>query len=126
VSRSKPGWQSALDKFMAIGGAIIIIVVVGFMASDPVDRSIDFRRGEILVFTIGWLMNQAGLWNLSSRMMSGRRYLELREQVNEFIDLVRQLNQYTISGNKNMVEHIKKAMHKSIDSIADAAGISKS
>lgn len=121
MSTSGSGGSSLMDKWMAGGGAVIVILVVGFMAADTVERSINFRRTELLIFTIGWLMNLAGTWNASSRMMSGRRYLKLREEVGNFIELVRHLNAYKVSGNEPKVEDIKDLMHESVEKMADVA-----
>ena len=86
--------------------------------------------GQIIVATLGILMIEAGVWRLAHRFLPNQRqYHALREEVNGFHTLVRQLNAAALNVKKRDVpetrqvfEHVYEAMQRSVDRMTVAAG----
>ena len=83
---------------------------------------------QVILVLVGVLILEAGVWGLTSGLLPNeRRYLALREEGDDFIALIRELNSAAI-GRKKGTEDDKrfrktlKLMHVSVDRMADLAG----
>lgn len=115
-------WPAIFDAALIYGGALIIVIMVTYMAADPFVRSPGIKRLQIAIVGVGLLLNQIGVWHLASSLFSGRRYLALRLEVDDFIKLVRSLNTHVVAGDRGAVERVRGEMHGSIDRIVALAG----
>jgi len=115
-------WPAMVDAMLIYGGALVIVLVVTFMAADPFVRSGGTKRLEIAIVGLGLLANQIGVWHIASNLLSGRRYLALREEVDEFIRLVRGMNTAVLAGDRPTVDELTTRMHKSVDRMVSLAG----
>ncbi len=105
--------RSAFDKILAIGGVILILLQVLLIAD---------TRMQVAVVLVGMLVNQIGVWGLAERLMPDRRAnLELRSEVDAFLDLVRKLSRLGAKGDPTLLQATQSAMHESVDRIAGVA-----
>ena len=105
--------RSSLDKSLAIGGVILILLQVLLIA--------DIRM-QVAVVLFGILVNQIGVWGLEERFMpDGRTHLALRSEVDAFIRLVRRLSSSSEEGDPATLDATKAEMHESVDRIAAIA-----
>ncbi len=76
------------------------------------------------MITAGLLVMQAGVWYMANPIFtSERRYTGLRDELNNLIHLVRQLNKAAVAdGAKDELERLRSAMHESVDEIAKLTG----
>lgn len=105
--------RSTIDNALAVGGVVVILLQVLFMA---------FSRTQVIIVLAGILINQVGVWGVASRMMPERRlYLPLRREVRHFIDMVREMNDVA-KIEAGDVEELRRRMHESVDRMATVAG----
>ena len=115
----KGNWRRIINKYVglitAIGGMAIVLSSFLFL------RNLFVWYATIMV---GLLIVLAGfLYGAHPFLTSERRYFALREEVDRFIGLVRQLNAAaTAEGAENEFEQVKSAMLKSVERMADTAG----
>ena len=121
-TRKRIHWPALFDAALIYGGALIIVIMVTYMAADPFVRTAGIKRLQIAIVGFGLLANQIGVWHLASNMFSGRRYLALRVEVDEFIKLVRSVNSAAVAGDGARVEEVQRHMHQAVDRIVALAG----
>jgi hypothetical protein len=115
----KGNWRRIINKYVglitAIGGMAIVLSSFLFL------RNLFVWYATIMV---GLLIVLAGfLYGAHPFLTSERRYFALREEVDRFIGLVRQLNAAaTAEGADDEFERVKSAMLKSVERMADTAG----
>jgi hypothetical protein len=105
--------RSSLDKSLAIGGVILILLQVLLIAD---------VRMQIAVVLLGILVNQVGVWGLAERLMPDKRTnLKLRSEIDAFIKSVRRLNATGKESDAETLDATKAEMHESVDRIAEIA-----
>jgi hypothetical protein len=84
---------------------------------------------QVVVVLAGLLMLQAGIWKLTQPLLPDeRRFRPLRQEVDAFIDLVRQLNQEALRNadarrvTSEHFEDVHARMIESANRMADVAG----
>ena len=85
---------------------------------------------QVILALIGVLMIQAAVWKFANPFLpSERRFDELRNEVDDFIELVRDLNEVAIAAREThsledtgRVEHVLAEMHRSVDQMGRLAG----
>ena len=115
-------WPAVLDASMIYGGAIIIVLIVTYMAASPYEETVFVNQLQIAMVGVGLLINQVGVWHLASYVTSGRKYLPLRDEVCDFIKLVRSMHTLVLAGDRKGVEQLKLEMHESVDRMIASAG----
>ena len=109
------GVKNRADRWLVVGG-LSLLVVQGLILATTL-----FQYGMIIIAT---LLFCAGMLGLGSRAQTERRiYLQLRSEVDHFINLVRQINDHAVAGEGKQVTETKKIMHESVERIAQAAGV---
>lgn len=107
--------RGVFNNILAVGGVLLVVLQVLLMA---------YTRAQVAVVMVGILINQAGVWGLANRVLPSRRvYLPLRREIENFIQLARDLNEATVAGS-GTVDAVRRRMHESVDRMADAAGMS--
>jgi len=111
-------------------GLPILGVVLVFAAILVPTISLNLRL-QIAVVVLGLLAIEAGVWKLTARILPNeRKYIALREEVDEFIALVRTLNRQAVEGGvrpedgtppADLAETLRR-MHASVDRMAELAG----
>lgn len=107
--------RSTLNKTLALGGVIIILLQTLMIA---------WEQMEVAIILVGILINQVGVWGLAGRLLPDRRmYVELRTEVRRFMDLVPQLNAHAVAKDDAGFESTKALMHETIDRMASVAAV---
>lgn len=86
---------------------------------------------QLALVITGLLMTEAGLWRLADSVLPDeRRYLALRTETEHFITLIRQLNTAATAIGDGAGElprfalaEVKARMHRSVDRMAELAGM---
>lgn len=104
-----------LDKLLAVGGVIAILLQVAFITSSRID---------VTIVLAAILVNQIGVWSLASRLFPDRRkYMLLRTEVRQFLGLVTELNELAVAGESEKIEATREAMLESVDRMIPVAAI---
>lgn len=107
-------FRSILEKILALGGIVVILAPVAFMATSWL---------QVTVVVLGILMIEAGVWGLAGQILPEQReYHQLREEVNVFLEEVRELNDHAVAGDRAGLEEVGERLHARVDAIVDAAG----
>lgn len=115
--------REVIESSIPIAGAVIIFLALILVS----DHHPLIRLGIVL---LGILVIEAGVWKLTSPFLpSERRYLDLREEVDAFIMMVRALNRAALQARASgdieswrQVHEILGTMHNSVDHMAQLAG----
>ena len=116
-------FRKMIDVSIPLVGTAIVFLAVVLIS--------DFNlRARILTVLVGVLFIQAGVWNLPNALLpSGRKFTELRQEVEGFIVLVRSLNDAALEARDAGTEEswlrfrgATDAMHDSVDHMAELAG----
>lgn len=108
----------AVENLLPIIGVAVIFAGVGFLQA---------RSMQIAATLLGLVLVEIGVWNLASAVgVRERRYLELREEVDRFLELVRALNRNAAAEDGEGVARERAAavlaqMHESVDRMGAAA-----
>ena len=106
-----------LNRLLAVGGAVIILLQVAFITTS---------RLEVTVVLLGIVVNQVGVWGLASRLLPERRkYMLLRSEAKHLLGLVSQLNEYAVAGDRTKVEAIHRSMLESVDRMVPVAAVAE-
>jgi hypothetical protein len=102
--------RSSLDKSLAIGGVILILLQVLLIAD---------VRLHVAIVLFGILVNQVGVWGLAERLLPDRRAnIELRSEVDSLIAGIRKLSCLGAECDVATLEATQSDMHESVDRIA--------
>lgn len=112
-----------IESSIPIAGAVIIFLALILIS----DEHPLIRLGIVL---LGILVIEAGVWKLTSPFLpSERKYLDLREEVDAFVMMVRALNRAALDARAvgdteswRRVHDILGTMHNSVDHMAQLAG----
>lgn len=106
--------RTLINKVLALLGVVVIVV--------PSSMQEDFWV-LFIADLLGIALITVGVWGLGSRLFPDRRvYVGLRSEVDQFISLVRKLNQHALEGDTAVVEQIRGEMVAAIDRMTAAAG----
>jgi hypothetical protein len=107
-------WRDVLEKVLAIGGVVVVLVPVVTLADDV---------WQIVVVVVGLLFIEAGVWNLAGRLPpEDRKYTRLRHEVEAFLEDVRVLNGHAVQGDDEAVDADRARLRERVDAMVDAAG----
>lgn len=105
--------------------------VVGMLVVFGAVLFVEDRRTLILVVLLGILLIEAGVWKLSNPFLpTERRFNELRLEVDQFMELVRELNAAAMEARESVDDPAAWAryrntlatMHASVERMGRAAG----
>lgn len=81
--------RKAVDLGLPIIGVVLVLAAVIFFFQN--------LYLQIAIVLVGLVLIEAGIWNLASPILpSERKYIALRNEVDDFIKLVRRLNKATL------------------------------
>ena len=108
---------------MPVMGMIIVFAAV--LLIPPANLQI-----QLVVVLVGVLLIEAGVWGLTNPFLPNeRQYVQLREEVDDFIDLVRQLNSAAVDrgprrevADKEFNETLEE-LHASVRKMGRLAGV---
>jgi hypothetical protein len=123
---SRGGFLRILRKIIDIGlplaGVAVILAAVLFVRGD--------LRLQLAMVGVGMVLLELGVWKAAHRILpTGRRYLALRAESDQFMQLVRRLNTAALAvkqddsqAHKQAFEEVRDAMRQSVERMAEAAG----
>lgn len=115
----------SIRKIVEVGLPLLGIVAV--FAAILLVRGVQAQVGAAL---LGVLMIEAGVWRLTEPFLpSDRTYTELREEVDDFMGLVRELNSSAVRARASdrpeewqRYRSVLDEMHRAVDRMARVAG----
>lgn len=109
--------RATFDKGTALTGVLLVLSQLLLLAYSPI---------HVAVVVVGVLMIYVGVWRLASHLFPNRRiYMPLREEVDEFIRLVRRLNSERASGNLPAAFETGAELRETVERVIAVAGIEK-
>ena len=114
--------RRAVELGLPIAGVTLVLAAVVFFP-----RSVLLQVALVLV---GLLLIEAGIWNLASPVLpSERKYVALRREVDDFVQLVRRLNRATLAltseptpQNRARLLEVRDEMLESVRRMEQVAG----
>lgn len=104
-----------------VAGAIIVFAAVLFLWHD--------LRLQVVAVLVGLLLLEAGTWKLTQPVLpDDRRYTALRDEVDDFIVLVRRLNAAAVTRTDDPAataefEAVRREMMEAVDRMSEQAGV---
>ena len=116
--------RAVISVGMNLVGMVIVFVAV---LTPQVSANLQL---QVIVVLIGVLLIQGAVWKFTNPFLpSERKYDDLRNEVDDFIDLVRELNEAAVSARQtraleaaDAVEQVLTKMHLSVDQMGRLAG----
>ena len=116
TTRARNYWSYIPVATAILGVTLGISSVVFFYVEDDLRRLVSVTLGLAILMTSVWFAANPFLHN-------GRRYLALREEVDEFIGLVRELNLQALEmGPPEDIEGSRTKLHEAVDHMVAEAG----
>ena len=107
-------WRDVLEKALAVVGVIVVLVPVITMAD---------ATWKVGVVVVGLVLIEAGVWNVARHLApEDRKFGALREEVENFLDDVRELNLHAIDEDADGIEEVRGRLHERVDVMAEVAG----
>ena len=113
-----------IDRFLVHGGTVLIFFVMVLLAYKT-PGGIDGSALWIVLGGVGLASHTAGVFNTIGRTFAARKFLKLREELDQFIGMVRHLNAYAVDQDDANLGRIQSTMHRSVDKMAKVAGIAE-
>ncbi len=116
----KRTWRRTVNRYTplvsAIAGVVVVFVGVLMVATGT---------AQIFIVAAGLVVLEGGVWYMANPIFtSERRYLRLRDELDNMVDLVRKLNRAALEpGAEKDLEGVRSAMHQSVDEMLEVAGL---
>ncbi|UCC81867.1 MAG: hypothetical protein JSW46_12750 [Gemmatimonadota bacterium] len=109
--------RATFDKGVALTGVLLVLSQLLLLAYSPI---------HVAAVVLGVLMIYVGIWRLVSHMLPNRRiYMPLREEVDEFIRLVRRLNTERTKGDFPAAFETGAELRETVERVIAVAGVEK-
>lgn len=106
--------RDVLEKAMAVVGVIVVLVPVITLA-DAV--------WQVATVVVGLVLIEAGVWNIARKLVPGdRSFTSLRQEVEDFLADVRELNEHAVAEDWDRVEEVRSRLHGRVDQMVEVAG----
>ncbi len=97
-----------------------LVLVVGAALVTPTSHSV---RPHLTLVLVGIVLIELAGWRRANPFLPNeRRYHDLREEVNGFMDQVRRLNRASVGADEAERARMIEALHASVDRMGHAAG----
>lgn len=107
-------WRDVMEKTMAVVGVVVVLVPTITLADTA------WQIGAVVV---GLVLIEAGVWNVARHLgPEDRKFGALRQEVEGFLDEVRELNLHAIDENAEGIEELRGRLHRRVDAMAEVAG----
>jgi hypothetical protein len=118
TGRRQSGWRRAFNRFAGLMAAIVGmgLILASFLFIDVQFLWYVCILGGLIIILFGFI------YGANPFLTSERRYMALREEVDRFISLVRQLNDAATRSSRDEFERVKSEMVASVERMADLAG----
>ncbi len=116
----KKTWRRTVNRYTPLVSTIAGILLV-FAAIVLVTG----QAAQIATAAAGLVVLEAGVWYMANPIFtSERRYLRLRDELDDMVDLVRKLNRAALKpGAEEELEGVRSAMQESVDRMVEVAGV---
>lgn len=116
--KGKRSWRRAFNRYIGLGTAVLGLLIV-FSSF----RLLDNLFLWYVTIMVGLFVVLSGfLYGAYPFLTNERRYTMLRKEVNQFIGLVRQLNEAATNESQADMESAKAAMRESVERMSEMAG----
>lgn len=114
--------RKSIDIGLPLVGVAVILAAVLIVRDD--------LRLQLAIVGLGMVVLELGVWKAAHRVLpTGRRYLALRAESDQFLQLVRELNTAALAvsrddsqAHKQAFEEVRGAMRKSVERMVAVAG----
>lgn len=112
-------WRRMVNRSTPLVGSlagVIIILATVINIADSVNT--------VILVAVGVLLLEVSIWYAANPIFTnGRQYLELRDELDRFIDSVRQLNRVSTGPHQeDEIKRLNAQMHESVDEMVKLAG----
>ncbi len=105
--------RNVIDRFVTYTGVLLVLVTVIFTEASST---------QILWVVVGLLTLQVGMWRGASRLLpTARRNHALRDQVDQFIKLVREMYRVANAKETPAFETVAEKLRARTEAVIDAA-----
>lgn len=104
--------RNLLDKMLALAGLAVVVLEVYILVESPF---------HVLLLAFGVLLIYVGTWRLVGRLLHRRMNKVLREEIDTFITLARNLYSHRTNADAARVHQTKGALRESVERIISAA-----
>ncbi len=114
--------RKSIDIGLPLVGVAVVLAAVLFVGGDV--------RIQLAIVGLGMVVIELGVWKAAHRFLpTGRQYLALRAENDQFLGLVRELNAAALAVRQNgsqaheqAFEEVRDAMRQSVERMAEVAG----
>ncbi len=115
----KRTWRRTVNRYTPLTGLIagILLIFAGIVRVAG--------AAQFATVALGLVVLEVGVWYMANPIFTNeRRYLRLRDQLDDMIDLVRKLNRAALKpGAEEELKGLGSAMHQSVDRMVEVAGV---
>jgi hypothetical protein len=112
-------WRRVVNRSTPLVGSLAGVIII-------LSTVIDIAEGvnTVVAVAIGILVLEVSIWYAANPIFTnGRQYVQLRGELDRFIDHVRQLNRVaTTAHTEDEINRVSTEMHKSVDTMIELAG----
>jgi hypothetical protein len=112
-------WRQAVNRSTPLVGSLVGVIII-LATVINVAESVN----TVIAVAVGILLLEVSIWYAANPIFTnGRQYLELRDELDRFIDFVRQLNRVATGPHtEEELKRINADMHGSVDAMVRLAG----
>jgi hypothetical protein len=104
--------RNLMDKVLALAGVAVVVLEIYILVDSPY---------HVLLLAFGVLLIYVGTWRLVGRLLHKRMNILLREEIDTFITLARNLYSHRTHSDSARLHSTKAALRESVERIISAA-----
>lgn len=104
--------RNLFDKMLALAGLALVVLEIYILVASPF---------HVLLLAFGVLLIYVGTWRLVGRLLHRRMNKVLREEIDAFIKLARDLYSHRTNADAERLLQTKAALRESVERIISAA-----
>jgi hypothetical protein len=104
--------RNLMDKLLALAGVAVVVLEIYILVESPY---------HVLLLAFGVLLIYVGTWRLVGRLLHRRMNIVLREEIDTFISLARELYSHRTNSDSARLHQTKAALRESLERIISAA-----
>ena len=112
-------WRRMVNRSTPLVGSLVGVIII-LATVINVAESVN----TVIMVAVGVLLLEVSIWYAANPIFTnGRQYLELRDELDRFIDSVRQLNRVSTGPHQeDEIKRLNAQMHESVDEMVKHAG----
>ncbi|MGD2216768.1 MAG: hypothetical protein PVJ64_08425 [Gemmatimonadales bacterium] len=104
--------RNMIDKILAMVGLAIVVLEIYILVESPL---------HVIILAFGVLLIYVGTWRLVGRLLHRRMNKVLRDEIDTFITLARNLYSHRTNSDSARLHQTKAALRESVERIISAA-----